>query len=318
VVVGAVESIDARARRALEAYGADIRIVPRFEPSNGSANRLQLFAELRDATERNFLMLDCDTIVVRDPLPLLKRDVFLAKIAPLPTVTHEVFERLFAHFGLKLPERTYSTGYTGTPTIPYFNAGVFAISADLADRLIPEWRRYNALLAAEPALVAPCEKNLHQAARALSELEQSEGRLGEHLRALVDAIATARERQEKQSQGVRARAEQIRQRTESLTQLLERLAALGAAAGDVNRLVQQVAASAGEAGAPERIDDAAFREIQDRLGRLAEDSGELARAAQADEFGDLGTQAESLRLQLLSARNKFVLLERRRGSAGEP
>ena len=162
------------------------------------------------------------------------------------------------------------------------------------------------------------EKNLHQAARALSELEQSEGRLGEHLRALVDAIATARERQEKQSHSVRARAEQIRQRTESLTQLLERLAALGAAAGDVNRLVQQVAASAGEAGAPERIDDAAFREIQDRLGRLAEDSGELARAAQADEFGDLGTQAESLRLQLLSARNKFVLLERRRGSAGEP
>src|ERR1700681_1744295 len=48
VVVGAVESIDPRARRALEAYGADIRIVPRFEPRNGSANRLQLFSELRE------------------------------------------------------------------------------------------------------------------------------------------------------------------------------------------------------------------------------------------------------------------------------
>ncbi|MGZ5492264.1 MAG: hypothetical protein ACXW3E_01520 [Thermoanaerobaculia bacterium] len=168
LLVGAVERIDPRARRALEAFGAELRIVPRFEPRNGSANRLQLFPELRDGNQKTFLMLDCDTLVVRDPLPLLRRDVFQAKVAPLPTVTHEVFERLFEHFGLELPARTCTTGYTGTPTIPYFNAGVFALSADLAGRLVPEWRRYNALLAAEPELVAPCEKHLHQAALALA------------------------------------------------------------------------------------------------------------------------------------------------------
>ena len=80
-------------------------------------------------------------------------------------------------------------------------------------------------------------------------------------------------------------------------------------------MVQQIAATARGAGAAERIDVGAFREVDDRLGRLAEDSAELARAAQAEEFVDLGTQAESLRLQLLSARNKFQLLERRRGAA---
>jgi hypothetical protein len=168
VVVGAVERIDAGARRALEALGAEIRILPRFDVRNAPANRLQLFAELRDGPEQTFLMLDCDTLVVRDPLPLLRRDVFQAKIAPLPTVTHEVFERLFAHFGLALPARAYNTGYTGTATIPYVNAGVFSISAHLAERLVPEWRHYNALLAAEPALVAPCEKHLHQAALAIA------------------------------------------------------------------------------------------------------------------------------------------------------
>jgi hypothetical protein len=168
VLVGAVERIDRRARRALEAYGAEIRIVPRFEPRNGSANRLQLFHALQDGNEQNFLMLDCDTLVVQDPLPLLRPDVFQARIAPLPTVTHEVFKRLFAHFGLPLPARSATTGYTGTPTIPYFNAGVFALSRDLAGRLVPEWRRYNALLAGEPRLVAPCEKHLHQAALALA------------------------------------------------------------------------------------------------------------------------------------------------------
>jgi hypothetical protein len=168
VVVGAVERIDRRARRALETYGAEVRIVPRFEPRNGSANRLQLLGELKDGNEPNLLMLDCDTLVVQDPLPLLVRDLFQARIAPLPTVTHEVFERLFAHFGLPLPARSATTGYTATPTIPYFNAGVFALSRDLAGRLVPEWRRYNVLLAGEPALVAPCEKHLHQAALALA------------------------------------------------------------------------------------------------------------------------------------------------------
>src|SRR5207247_438061 len=120
-------------------------------------------------------------------------------------------------------------------------------------------------------------------------------------------------RHEKQSEAVQARADQIRRRTESLTQLLARWRALGEAAGEVNRLVQQVAASAQEASAAERIDAAAFREVDDRLCRLAEDSGELARVAQDEEFLDLGTQAESLRLQFLSARNKFRLLERRAG-----
>src|SRR6202171_3829065 len=160
LVVGAVERIDPGARRALETLDVDIRIVPRFDARNGPANRLQLYNELRGGSEQNILLLDCDTIVVRDPLPLLRRDVFQAKIANLPTVTHEVFERLFAHFGLELPARTYATGYTRTPTIPYFNAGVILISADLAGRLVPVWRRFNALLAAEPSLAAPCEKHL--------------------------------------------------------------------------------------------------------------------------------------------------------------
>ena len=82
--------------------------------------------------------------------------------------------------------------------------------------------------------------------------------------------------------------------------------------------MQQVAATIQKAGAEEQLDAAAFREVDDRLGRLAEDSQDLAQAAQAEAFVDLGRQAESLRQQLLSARNKFRILERRRGSAGEP
>ena len=178
--------------------------------------------------------------------------------------------------------------------------------------------RYEALAAGIQRERLDSEKHLRRAAQALSEIEDSEARLEEHMRVLAGAIATARERHSRQSEAVQARADEIRRRTESLTRLLERWRALGEAAGEVNRLVQQVAATAQEASAAERIDPGAFREVDDRLGRLAEDSGELARAAQDEGFVDLGTQGESLRLQLLSARNKFRLLERRLGSAGEP
>ena len=189
--------------------------------------------------------------------------------------------------------------------------------AAAAEDLDRELSRYEALAARIQHERLDSEKNLQRAARVLSELDSSEVRLGEHLRALVDAISTTRARQETQSEAVRVRAEQIRQRTESLTQLRERWVGLGAAAGEVNRLLQQVAVAARESGAEVRIDEMAFREVEERLGQLAADSGDLARAAQAEEFVDLGTQAESLRLQLLSARNKFLLLKRRPGSADD-
>jgi len=190
--------------------------------------------------------------------------------------------------------------------------------AAAVEGLDAELCRYEALAAGIQRERLDSEKHLRRAAQALSDLENSEARLGEHIRALAGAIATARERHEKQSGAVQAQADKIRRRTESLAQLLERWRALGEAAGEVNRLVQQVAAAAQEASAAERIDALAFREVDDRLCRLAEESGELARAAQDELFVDLGTHAESLRVELLSARNKFLLLERRLGSAREP
>ena len=190
--------------------------------------------------------------------------------------------------------------------------------AAAAEDLDAELCRYETLATGIQRERLNSEKDLRQAVRALRDLEDSEAQLGQHLQTLVAAIGAARERQEKQSLAVRERAEQIRRRTAGLTELLTRWGALGEAAGEVNRLVQQVAATIQKAGAEEQLDAAAFREVDDRLGRLAEDSQDLAQAAQAEAFVDLGRQAESLRQQLLSARNKFRILERRRGSAGEP
>lgn len=171
VVVCGVGALESGARATLEALGADVRIVSRFHPANPTGNRHQLLAELLDAPEEILFVLDCDTIVVQDPLPYVSGDRLQAKIAPTPTVSDEVFERLFAHFGLVKPARSYVTPFDNSPTIPYFNAGAFAIPRELARKLAPAWRKYNLVLADHPELVVPCQRHMHQASMSLALAE---------------------------------------------------------------------------------------------------------------------------------------------------
>jgi hypothetical protein len=168
LLVCAVEGIPDPARRELERWGAEVRVVPRFHARNGSANRLRFFEEAWEAGRELLLALDCDTLVVRDPLPLLRRGRLQAKIEPLPTVTHDVFVRLFRHYGLPLPLRDRVLGLTRTPTIPYFNGGVVLLPSDLARQLVPVWGGLNRDLADRPERVYPCERHLHQASLSLA------------------------------------------------------------------------------------------------------------------------------------------------------
>jgi hypothetical protein len=171
IVVCGVGPLESTARETLEALGVEIRTVSRFHPANPTGNRHQLLAELLDAPEEILFLLDCDTIVVQDPLPYLSGVAVQAKIAPTPTVSDEVFERLFAHFGLTKPARSYVASLSGTLTIPYFNAGVLAIPKALARTLAPAWRKYNLVLADHPELVAPCQRHMHQASLSLALVE---------------------------------------------------------------------------------------------------------------------------------------------------
>src|ERR1700690_4386200 len=139
VVVCGVGPLESGARATLEVLGAEIRTVSRFHPANPTANKLQLLAELLEAPQQILFLLDCDTIVVRDPLPYLTADAFRARVTPTPTVSDEVFERLFAHFELPKPPRSRIAPFSGTPMIPYFNAGVLVIPKTLARTLVPAW-----------------------------------------------------------------------------------------------------------------------------------------------------------------------------------
>jgi hypothetical protein len=160
--------LDRRFRRDFERQGAEVRIVSPQREHEWVANRPQLFPEAWETDREMLLLLDCDTVVVQDPLPWMRRGVFQAKIAPLPTVSPEVFDRVFRHYGLPLPPRDHVNSFTGTPTIPYFNSGVIALPSGLARRLLPVWRDYRARLEEEIEILHPCERQGNQAGLSLA------------------------------------------------------------------------------------------------------------------------------------------------------
>jgi hypothetical protein len=164
-VVGEVAD-DARAR--LAAAGAEVRVVERFDRRNPHANKLQFFAEAERAGGRGMLLLDCDTAVVRDPLPLLAGGAFQAKIADVASVPHEIFVRLFHHFGLALPRRRYRTTLLAQRTILYCNSGVVFLSSELAREFVPLWCEWNRRLLDAAHLLGPCAHHANQASLSLA------------------------------------------------------------------------------------------------------------------------------------------------------
>jgi hypothetical protein len=166
-----------------------------------------------------------------------------------------------------------------------------------AAALEAELRRFEQVAELAARLELKSQKNLERAARAAQDAAEAQGRVAERVRALVEEIARARERQEDQAKQLEQRAQQIQSRRELLDALLSRFAQLGNEAAEVNALLK-------EGG---RVDEA-----EERLGRVASSAEELLRDAERDGFEDAVRQAESVRQQSLSARNKLKLLREKK------
>ena len=88
------------------------------------------------------MLMDCDTIVTGDPSGYFNGNTLQAKIADVATVPHQLFERVFKHYGFVLPERKYSCTFSGEKTIFYCNAGVIIFPVETLRKFYPVWRRY--------------------------------------------------------------------------------------------------------------------------------------------------------------------------------
>ena len=153
------------------------------------------------------------------------------------------------------------------------------------------------------------QKSIDRGGQLLQQIAEADQRLGRALTDLVQAIGVARDEQAARAEAVTARARELQQRDATLRELLVRYQALGDVAARVNDAVRTLAAS--ESASQQDAMASALPELIASIAKAADAGQEIAAAAEASGFADLARDAAGLRQQLLGAKNKMALLQKR-------
>jgi chromosome segregation ATPase len=155
------------------------------------------------------------------------------------------------------------------------------------------------------------QRNLERSAEALKAVAACEEELQLHAQALMTALGGARDAQQAQAELVRERALEIQARTEQLARLMRGFEAIGKDAAALNASAQQLAAR--KRTADEMVKDgellAGLDELQEKMSAVLAAAEQLAADAKDADFEDLSRKVDSLRQQILAARNKINLLK---------
>jgi cytochrome c556 len=156
------------------------------------------------------------------------------------------------------------------------------------------------------------EKNLERASKLLKDVAEQDQHLNAAVSALVAAVTKTRDRQQTQAESVNARAQELQQRAEAFKLLLERYGALGQSAAELNQRMQDFATQRAKAQSSEQNAEVLgiLDALNQRMGEVAEEASAVTKLGEEQDFTDIGRQADSLRQQLLSARNKLQLLRK--------
>jgi chromosome segregation ATPase len=172
-------------------------------------------------------------------------------------------------------------------------------------------RRFAALTESARKGALDSQKGLERAGETLKEIAACEEELQGHAQALMTALATARDAQQTQAELVRTRALEIQKRTEDYAGVMRRFETLGRDAAELNSTAQALAAR--RRTADEMVRDgellAGLDELQERMTSVAQHAETLAADARSADFEDLSRKIDSLRQQILAARNKISLLK---------
>jgi chromosome segregation ATPase len=181
-----------------------------------------------------------------------------------------------------------------------------------AEALEAQLRRFESLADQFRRSPLNSEKSLERASKLLRDVAEQDGLLNASVSALVAAVAKTRDRQQQEADSVNAHALHLQQRAELFKALLERYGALGQSAAELNQRMQEFATQRAQAQGEEH--NAALLQsleaLQERMGQVADEARAVVEQAEAQDFADVGRQAESLRQQILSARNKLGLLRK--------
>ena len=153
------------------------------------------------------------------------------------------------------------------------------------------------------------DRSMTRTTRALADSVQYHARIEEKLKALVAAIDGVRQRQQESVETLVKVAHDLEVRAKSRDGLLARFAELGGNAAHVNTLAQELSTR--------RSEGAESTEVLDRLTALeasmdaaVSEAQAIAQTATADGWPEIARQAEGVRQQMQSAKNKLALAHR--------
>jgi uncharacterized protein YoxC len=181
-----------------------------------------------------------------------------------------------------------------------------------AEALDEQLRRFESLTEQFKKAPLNSEKSLERASKLLRDVAEQDRVLNESVSALVAAVSGARDRQQKNAEAVNEHAQYLEKRAETFKTLLERYGALGQSAAELNHRMQDFAAKRAEPQTAEKSVEvvASLDGLSERMGQVADEAQAVVTLAEEQDFGDIGRQADSLRQQILSARNKLGLLRK--------
>lgn len=175
-----------------------------------------------------------------------------------------------------------------------------------------ELRRFESLAEEVRTGEMRSQKHLERMGKLLNQVADCDERLVANMRALLTVLNGWRDRQQALASEVNTRALELQERTKVYQSLMERFAALGQEAGNLSSQMQQVA-NRTQAGEPMKAEEiiSSLQLVNERMTAVADSAGSLASDAQAQDFVDIARDAESLRQQLLAARNRANLLQQK-------
>ena len=167
-VIGCTATVPKEARELFDRYGAEVAAVERYDLTHGHSNKIALLSSSKLAGHEIIVLLDCDTLVVQDPVRWLNPDAVAIKLADLPTVSLAELQSIFRHLKCPVPSPRYHHELTGDACIAYCNSGVMIVPEKHRQRLATQWDYWNRQVLTLPETLSFNRVHMDQVSLALA------------------------------------------------------------------------------------------------------------------------------------------------------
>ena len=153
------------------------------------------------------------------------------------------------------------------------------------------------------------DKTLQRARQNLESCAEFEQKLAARLKAFAEAMQLMQAKQQECMKTALEHAQRIQQRNDARNALLERVNALGLRARDINAPMNELVTDEAAHGDANHV-LAKIQDVGERLEAVIAEAAAVATAAREEDWQDVARDADVLKQQLQSARNKVLVAQR--------